>query len=59
MGFTGVPTDHPIVRQLGLKQTPRKAIVSAPGANVHCVGDCQSGASLVVRALASGKLLPV
>ena len=59
MGFTGVPTDHPLVRQLGLQQTPRTALVSNPEANVYCVGDCQSGASLVVRALASGKALPV
>ena len=55
MGFTGVPTDHPIVRQLDLKQTPRTTLVSQPESNVYCVGDCQSGASLVVRALASGK----
>ena len=59
MGFTGVPTDHPIVRQLGLKQTPRTALVSDPSSGIYCVGDCQSGASLVVRALASGKLLPI
>ena len=59
MGFTGVPTDHPIVRQLGLAQTPRTALISQPEANVFCVGDCQSGASLVVRALASGKALPL
>lgn len=59
MGFTGVPTDHPIVRQLGLNQTPRTALVSDPKSGIYCVGDCQSGASLVVRALASGKALPV
>ena len=59
MGFTGVPTDHPIVRQLGLNQTPRTALVSDPESGIYCVGDCQSGASLVVRALASGKALPV
>lgn len=55
MGFTGVPADHPIVRQLGLAQTPRTAIVADPSRNILCVGDCASGASLVVRALASGK----
>jgi len=55
MGFTGVPADNPIVTQLGLKQTPRTALVSDPARNVFCVGDCASGASLVVRALASGK----
>ena len=59
MGFTGVPTDHPVVRQLALAQTPRTALVSAPERNVFCVGDCASGASLVVRALASGKALPL
>ena len=59
MGFTGVPTDHPVVRQLALAQTPRTALVSAPERNVYCVGDCASGASLVVRALASGKALPI
>ena len=55
MGFTGVPTDSPVVSQLGLKQTPRTALVPDPARNVFCVGDCASGASLVVRALASGK----
>ena len=59
MGFTGVPKDHPIVAQLGLAQTPRTALVSDPARNIHCVGDCASGASLVVRALASGKSVPL
>ena len=59
MGFTGVPKDHPIVVQLGLAQTPRTALVADPARNVYCVGDCASGASLVVRALASGKTLPL
>ena len=59
MGFTGVPTDNPIVVQLGLEQTPRTALVSDAPRNVFCVGDCASGASLVVRALASGKSLPL
>ena len=59
MGFTGVPTDHPIVRQLGLAQTPRTALVSMPDEKIYCVGDCASGASLVVRAIASGKALPL
>ena len=58
MGFTGVPTDNPIVVQLGLEQTPRTALVSDAPRNVFCVGDCASGASLVVRALASGTSLP-
>ena len=55
MGFTGVPPETPLVKELGLKQTPRTALVSAPERNVFCVGDCANGASLVVRALASGK----
>ena len=59
MGFTGVPKEHPIVAQLGLAQTPRTALVSDPARNIHCVGDCASGASLVVRALASGKSVPL
>ena len=59
MGFTGVPVDHPIVGQLGLAQTPRTALISDPSRHIYCVGDCASGASLVVRALASGKTLPL
>ena len=59
MGFTGVPADNPIVAQLGLAQTTRTALVSDPSRNIHCVGDCASGASLVVRAIASGKSLPL
>ena len=59
MGFTGVPKESEIVAQLGLKQTPRTALVSDPARNIFCVGDCASGASLVVRALASGKAVGV
>ena len=59
MGFTGVPTDHPIVKELGLAQTPRTALISNAEKNIFCVGDCASGASLVVRALASGKTVPL
>ena len=59
MGFTGVQKENPIVSQLGLSQTPRTALVSDPARNIHCVGDCASGASLVVRALASGKNIPL
>ena len=55
MGFTGVPKENPIIAQLGLSQTPRTALVPDPKRNIYCVGDCASGASLVVRALASGK----
>ena len=59
MGFTGVPTDSPLVSQLGLAQTPRTALVTDPARNIYCVGDCASGASLVVRALASGKSIAI
>ena len=59
MGFTGVPTDHPIVQQLKLAQTPRTALISDPARGIYCLGDCASGASLVVRALASGKSVPL
>ena len=57
MGFTGVQPDNPSIAQLGLSQTPRTALVPDPARNIYCVGDCASGASLVVRALASGKNL--
>ena len=59
MGFTGVSPDNPIIAQLGLSQTPRTALISDPPRKVFCVGDCASGASLVVRALASGKGIPL
>ena len=59
MGFTGVPKDGPLVAQLGLAQTPRTALVSDPARNLFCVGDCTTGASLVVRAIASGRDLPL
>ena len=59
MGFTGVLADLPLVAQLGLKETPRTALMPDPARNIFCVGDCASGASLVVRALASGKALPL
>ena len=55
MGFTGVPMDSALVEQLGLALTPRTALVSDPERRIFCVGDCASGASLVVRAIASGK----
>ena len=59
MGFTGVPADTPLVAQLGLALTPRTALVSDPARNIHCVGDCATGASLVVRAIAGGKAIPL
>ncbi|MBQ7188057.1 MAG: glutamate synthase subunit beta [Kiritimatiellae bacterium] len=57
MGFTGVPKENAIVTQLGLSQTPRTALIPDPARGIYCVGDCANGASLVVRALASGKTL--
>ncbi len=59
MGFTGVPATNPIVAQLALAQTPRTALIPDAARNIYCVGDCASGASLVVRALASGKSLRI
>ena len=59
MGFTGVPAENPIVAQLELAQTPRTALISDVSRNIFCVGDCASGASLVVRALASGTSLQI
>ena len=59
MGFTGVPAGTPLVAQLGLRETPRTALISDMPRNIFCVGDCASGASLVVRALASGKNVPI
>lgn len=59
MGFTGVPTNHPIVSQLNLAQTPRTAVLPAPERGIYVVGDAASGASLVVRAIASGRALPL
>ena len=59
MGFTGVPADNPVVRQLGLSQTQRTALIADPARHIFCVGDCASGASLVVRALASGRAIPL
>ncbi|MBR5346992.1 MAG: glutamate synthase subunit beta [Deltaproteobacteria bacterium] len=59
MGFTGVGKDNPIVAQLGLSQTPRMTLLPEPSRNIYCVGDCATGASLVVHALASGKDLPL
>ena len=59
MGFTGVTTTSPIVAQLGLQQTPRTVLIPDAAKNIYCVGDCANGASLVVRALASGKSLQI
>ena len=54
MGFTGVPAEGP-VGELGLKQTPRTAVIGDPDRRIYVVGDCANGASLVVRAMADAK----
>ncbi|MBP5187902.1 MAG: FAD-dependent oxidoreductase, partial [Fibrobacterales bacterium] len=54
MGFVGVPAEG-LVADLGLQLTPRGAIVPDPERHVHAVGDCATGASLVVRAMADAK----
>ncbi|MBR6449278.1 MAG: FAD-dependent oxidoreductase, partial [Fibrobacter sp.] len=54
MGFTGVPAEG-LVNDLGLKLTPRTAIIADPSRNIFAVGDCANGASLVVRAMADAK----
>ena len=54
MGFVGVPAEG-LVADLGLQLTPRAAIVPDPERHVHAVGDCATGASLVVRAMADAR----
>ena len=54
MGFTGVPAEG-LVNDLGLKLTPRTAIIADPSRHIYAVGDCANGASLVVRAMADAK----
>ena len=54
MGFTGVPAEG-LVNDLGLKLTPRTAIIQEPFRHIYAVGDCANGASLVVRAMADAK----
>ena len=59
LGFTGLPPDFPLAAQLGLPLTPRHLLPSDPSRHIYSIGDCSSGPSLVVRALASGKSLPL
>jgi glutamate synthases, NADH/NADPH, small subunit len=54
MGFTGVSAEG-LVNDLGLKLTPRTAIIADPSRHIYAVGDCANGASLVVRAMADAK----
>ena len=52
MGFTGAETEGPAA-DLKLKTTQRGGLISDPEHHVYTVGDCATGASLVVRAMAS------
>jgi len=52
MGFTGAETEGPAA-DLKLQTTPRGGLISDPEHHVYTVGDCATGASLVVRAMAS------
>lgn len=59
MGFTGVDKGNPVAEQLHLASTPRSALIPDAARGIYCVGDCATGASLVVRAIAGGKALPL
>ena len=52
MGFTGAETEGPAA-DLKLQTTQRGGLISDPEHHVYTVGDCATGASLVVRAMAS------
>jgi glutamate synthase (NADPH/NADH) small chain len=54
MGFTGADPKGPAA-DLKLKMTPRNGLVADPEHHVYTVGDCTTGASLVVRAMADAK----
>lgn len=54
MGFTGADPEGPAA-DLQLKMTPRNGLVADPENRVYTVGDCATGASLVVRAMANAK----
>ena len=59
MGFTGVPRGG-LIEELGLELTPRSGIIADPARHIYAVGDCATGASLVVRAMAdAGKIVEV
>lgn len=51
MGFVGVPKSG-VVEELGLSLTPRNGIITDPERKIYAVGDCATGASLVVRTMA-------
>ena len=52
MGFTGVPHEG-LAAELQLELTARNGIIESPDRHIYAVGDCSSGASLVVRAMAN------
>ncbi|MDR1304999.1 MAG: glutamate synthase subunit beta [Verrucomicrobiales bacterium] len=52
MGFTGVPADSAIAKELALTVTPRGQLVGDPARHIFTVGDARTGQSLVVRAMA-------
>ena len=52
MGFTGADTEGPAA-DLQLKFTQRGGLIPDPEHHVYTVGDCATGASLVVRAMAN------
>ena len=54
MGFTGADPAGPAA-DLKLKMTPRNGLIADPEHHVYVVGDCSTGASLVVRAMADAK----
>jgi len=54
MGFTGADPKGPAA-DLKLKLTQRNGLVADPERRIYTVGDCTTGASLVVRAMADAK----
>jgi len=54
MGFTGVPHEG-LAAELQLELTARNGIIASPERHIYAAGDCASGASLVVRAMASAR----
>ena len=54
MGFTGVPRNG-IVEELDLQLSPRNGILADPEKHIYAAGDCVTGASLVVRAMANAR----
>lgn len=59
LGFTGVSPDESLVGQLGMAMGNRGVLLPDAKRKIFCVGDCATGASLVVKAMASGKSVPV